>query len=136
MDKDHSNLVKLAEDEPDLNAIPAFISPGFCVASTTDDNGRYETLGITHLKRGVFSRSTLSPGELKLWDKQGNVIELMRRCALLINIVALLKDSLSVDDNFERYESVETAHEDTFGWVFQPNSTGLQTWLEDESSLF
>lgn len=46
-----------------------------------------------------------------------------------------LRQSLYSGPTFERYEGIETAHADTFHWVFD-NNINISAWFVDSSSLF
>lgn len=71
VDKDHSNLVKFAENEPDLNAVLAFVKTASCAPPAPDNNGEYGDSAITHSTGIVPERTSMNIKERELWWTQG-----------------------------------------------------------------
>lgn len=141
MNKDHSSLVKFAEDEPDLKTILNFLHsidrtlPSFinydrsqtvdCIGNIEDDHlppiGKiYDS---SYEERSEYREQGMSarPSDLKRW--------------LRIEVTTFL-GSLRKYETTRRYDQVSNAHGSTFGWVFEREGVGLVEWLEDDSGLF
>ncbi|KAI8959655.1 hypothetical protein F5Y11DRAFT_297789 [Daldinia sp. FL1419] len=114
INEDHSNMVKLSENDPNYSVIVQKLTQIFFARDSSRSDTETLMLESSIVQRVAYSETARSKGP------SYNAIQ----------------GSLYVPEGDRRMEEIEDKFEDTFDWIYDQPDSGFAEWLQNGTGLF